>query len=320
MPEDLRTWIVMLRDVSDAVQVEGEPVLMVSLVLDAESGLALGTKVGSDGPDALVQALEMALTKPVGPLAAPTPGVILCAAGLATDIEGALATLRPGAAVPAIRETEAVPDAEDVFDSLLGYLTGRAQPGDPPRSEDWQVAFEVALGYWHQAPWERWSDSVPLHLELGTPDDVATYLGVVLGAEGIQRGLILYPGTALPVGSGDGDPEDPALVPSGTLMFFLDPPSELPAELVAKASRYGWPADAEVVPAFIGKGPDGPVDVSRHDVQHLSLAAAAVVAHDQRGPIVVGTSSDTTGELLLAGDRRARFSLAVSHGRGTTTR
>ncbi|MDQ6781980.1 MAG: hypothetical protein M3063_00730 [Actinomycetota bacterium] len=317
MPDDLRAWIVMLRDISSAVRVEGTPVLMASLVLDAETGLALGSSVASDGPGALAQALETALTKPVGPLQAGRPDLILCTEGLAPRIDAALAALRPGEAVPSIRAAEAVPDAEDVFDSLLGHLSGRAQPADTPGSEDWRVAFEVALGYWQQAPWERWNDTVHLHLqlELSAPDNPATYLGVVLGAEGIQRGLVLYPGTVLPAGLGDWEPGSPVPVPSGTLMFFLDPPSELPAELVTKATRYGWTTDAEVVPAFIRKGPDGPLDVSRRDVQHLSLAAAAVVAHDQRGPIVVGTRSDTTGELDLAGGQRARFSLAVSTGR-----
>lgn len=61
--------------------------------------------------------------------------------------------------------------------------------------------------------------------------------------------------------------------------------------------------------------PEGPLEVSRQDLQHLSLAAAAVVAHDQRGPIVVGTGSDTTGELLLAGGQPPGFWLSVTNER-----
>lgn len=292
----------MVRDVSHSVRVDGEPVVMASLVLDAGTGLALGSSVATDRRGALAPALETALTKPVGPVPAGWPDLILCNGGLGSEIEGALAALRPGETAPPIREGEAVLDAEDIFDSMLGHLSGRGQPDEPPGSEDWRVAVEVALGYWHQAPWERWSDAVPLQIDLSVPDDDAAYLGVVLGAEGIQRGLALNPGTAIPGGP----------IPSGTLMFFLDPPSALPEELVAKAVRYGWEPEAEVVPAFMRQGRDGPVDVSRHDLQHLSLAATAVVAHDRRGPIVVGSSSDTTGELLLAGGQRARFSLAVS--------
>ncbi|MHB1533767.1 MAG: hypothetical protein ACYC1D_03985 [Acidimicrobiales bacterium] len=79
---------------------------------------------------------------------------------------------------------------------------------------------------------------------------------------------------------------------------------------MAKAVRYGWAGDAEVFPAFIRKGPEGPLDVSRQDLRHLTLGAAALVAHDQRGPIVVGARSDTTGELLL-GDGPASLWLSL---------
>jgi hypothetical protein len=313
MPDTPRTWIVMVRDISRSIRVEGEPVVVASLVLDAGTGLALGSTVATDRAGALAPALQTALTKPVGPVRAGRPGLILCAGGLAAEIERSLAVLRPDEAAPPIREGEAVPDAEDIFDSMIGHLSGRAQPDEPPGSEDWRVAIEAALGYWQQAPWERWSDAVPLRIDLSVPSGDATYLGVVLGAEGIQRGLVLYRGTALPRGLGDWVPGRPAPIPSGTLMFFLDPPSELPAELVSKAVRYGWAPEAEVMPMFITQGTGGgPADVGRHDLQHLSLAAAAVVAHDQRGPIVVGSGSDTTGALLLADDQRARFSLAVS--------
>ena len=297
----------MVRDISHSVRVDGQPVVMASLVLDAETGLALGSTVATDRAGALAPALETALTKPVGPVPAGRPDLIVCAEGLAAEIEAALAALRPGEAAPPIREGEAVPDAEDIFDSMIGHLSGRAQPEEPPGPGDWGAAVEAALGYWQQAPWERWSDEVPLQIELSVPNGDATYLGLVLGAAGIQRGLVLYPGTSVPVGF------DGSTAPSGTLMFFLDPPSELPADLAAKAVRYGWNPEAEVMPMFITQGPDGgPVDVSRHDLQHLSLAVAAVVAHDRRGPIVVGSSSDTTGELLLADGQRARFSLTVS--------
>lgn len=315
MPENLRTWIVLLRDVSHSVRVKGQPVVMVGLVLDAETGLALGSTVGVDGPSALAPALEKALTDPVGPLPAGRPDLIVCTGALVPEVEGALATLMPGEEMPPVRQIEAASEAEDIFDSMIGHLAGRTQPVEPPQSEDWRVAFDVALRFWHRAPWERWDDTMPLHLNLTTPDDSATYLGLVLGAEGIQRGLILYPGTALPGGLDDWEPGRPVPVPAGTLMLFLDPPSELPPELVAKAIRYGWAVDAAVVPAFMRKEPEGPLEVSRPDLQHLSLAAAAVVAHDQRGPIVVGTGSDTTGELLLAGGQPASFWLSVTNER-----
>lgn len=278
VPDEPRTWIVMLRDISGVISVRGEPVLMASLVLDAGTGLALGSHVAANGPAALAQVLKSALSEPVGPLAPGRPDLILCGEGLVTDIEVALAQLRPGQVVPPIREGPALPDAEDVFDSLIGHLAGRAQPDDPPGPEEWRVGFEVALAYCRQAPWERWSDAVQFHLELAAPDHGATYLAVVLGGEGIQRGLVLYPGTAVPDGLDDWELGKPVPVPPGTLMLFLDPPSEMPEMLVAKAARYGCAADAEVLPAFVRKGLDGPLDVTRHDLHHLALGAAAVVA------------------------------------------
>ncbi|MGH9087096.1 MAG: hypothetical protein ACRDYZ_03150 [Acidimicrobiales bacterium] len=314
MPGQSQTWIVMLRDVSASVQVEGEPVVVASLVLEAETGLVLGVRVASGGPDALAQALETALTEPPGTLPASTPGLLICARAIATDVETALARLMPSGALPPIRETAPVAGAEDVFDSFLGHLAGRRQPEEPPEPEDWSMAFEAARRYREQAPWDRWSDAVHLLLELDGPDGPARYLCVVLGAEGIQRGLVLYPGTELPATLGHSGPDGPVRPPVGTLMLFLDPPSELPAEVAAKALRYGWPADDELLPAFLGITADGPAEASRRDVQHLSVAAAAVTAHDQRGPIVVGSTSTTTGELALRGGLRATFSLAVSTG------
>ena len=306
----------MLRDISKAVRIKGEPVLMAALVLDPGTGLALGCSVASNGPGALAQSLGAALTKPVGASAPVRPDLILCAEGLASDIEAALATLCPGEGAPPIRQGQAAPEAEAIFDSLIAHLSGRSQPDEPPTPEDWRLGVEVALRYCQQAPWERWNHDVSLRLELGPPDYSATYIAVVLGGEGMKRGLILYPGAALPSRLDDWWPGQALPVPSGTLILIFDSPAEVPGELVAKAVSYGWAADAEVVPAFIKKGPNGPLEMSRHDLHHLTLGAVAVVAHDRRGPIVVGAGSDTTGELILGDGQRAGFSLAVSTGGG----
>ncbi|MHB1533766.1 MAG: hypothetical protein ACYC1D_03980 [Acidimicrobiales bacterium] len=113
--------------------------------------------------------MAMTLNKPVGPLAPGRPDLILCAEGVATEIEAALATLRPGEAAPPIREGGSLPDAEDVFDAMVGHLAGRAQPDEPSGREDWRLGFEAALAYCNQAPWQRWSDAVALRLKLRVP-------------------------------------------------------------------------------------------------------------------------------------------------------
>lgn len=305
----------MLRDVSRSVRVKGEKTVILSLLLDAGTGLALGSGMAADRPSAVSHAVGGALTTAVGPLEPRMPDLVLCAGARVDEVEKALTSLRPDDPMPPVRDAGSVPEAEEVFDSLLGHLIGRSQPEDPPTPGDWRRAFELALDYCNQAPWERWSNAVHLRLELRAPGDgePTDYVGVVLGAEGIQLGLGLCPGSELPAAVGEweaGKPVPP--LPSGTLMIFLDPPPELPPDLLAKAVRYGWSPDAEVVPAFVRSGPRGPLDVSRRDLHHLSLAAAAVVAHDRRGPILVGPDSGTTGELTLAGGSTGRYSLKVS--------
>ncbi len=311
MPEDASTWIVMLRDLSATVQVRGEPMVVASLVLEAKSGMVLAAKVATAPRDALSQALETALTQPVGTLRAPRPGLVLCAEGMGDDVRTVLAGLVAGRAPPPVHETQLGAAAEDIFDALVGHLAGRRQPEEPPAPEDWAMAFDAARSYRAREPWERWSDAVPLDLQLEEPDGPARYVCVVLGAEGVLRGLAVYAGAELPAGSVVSDPDARASLGAGVLAIFLDRPHELPADLVARALRYGWPPDDEVVPAFLVIGPDGPAEPSRRDLQRLVAAATAVTAHDRRGPIVVGPTSATTGEVVLSEGGRVTFSLSV---------
>lgn len=117
-----------------------------------------------------------------------------------------------------------------------------------------------------------------------------------------------------PAGLGDWEPGDAVAPKAGTLMFFLEPPSQAPPGFAAKAARYGWPAEAELVPSWLAAGPDErPSDVSRGDVEQLSVAVAAVVSPDKRGPIVVDATTDTTtGQITLAGGQEASFSVSQS--------
>jgi len=311
VPDDASTGIVMLRDLSAAVEVGGDPTVWASLVLDRQSGLVLAAKVATAPKDALSQALETALAQLPGTLQAQRPGLVLCADGLGDEVRTLLARLVAGRDPPPVRDTQLGDAAEDVFDALVGHLAGRRQPEEPPAPEDWAMAFEAARAYRALAPWERWSDAVPLDLELDEPASRTRYVCVVLGAEGVQRGLAVYPGDELPAGPGAPYPDGRALAGPGVLVLFLDRPSELPADLVARALRYGWPPADEVVPAFLVIEPEGPAEPSRRELQRLAAAAAAVTAHDRRGPIVVGPTSATTGEMTLSDGGRVTFSLSV---------
>ncbi len=300
----------MLRDLSAAVQVRGEATVLAGLVLEAQSGMVLAAKVATAPQDALSQALETALTQPPGTLRARRPGLVLCADGLGDDVRTVLARLVAGRAPPPVHETQLGAAAEDVFDALVGHLAGRRQPEEAPAPEDWAMAFEAARSYRAREPWERWSDAVPLDLELEEPDGPARYVCVVLGAEGVQRGLAVYAGGELPAGAVVSGPDARALAAT-VLALFLDRPPELPADLVARALRYGWSPADEVLPAFLVIGPEGPAEPSRRELQRLAVAVTAVTAHDRRGPIVVGPTSVTTGEVTLSDGERVSFSLSV---------
>ena len=73
------------------------------------------------------------------------------------------------------------------------------------------------------------------------------YVTIVIGADGVQPGLVRYPGGALPDALVDWRPGVPMPVPAGSILFYLDPPAEAPRGFRAKAARYGWPADAGLV-------------------------------------------------------------------------
>ena len=102
-----------------------------------------------------------------------------------------------------------------------------------------------------------------------------------------------------------GRPGERVSVPGGTVMFYLDPPHETPPEFLAKAVRYGWPTDADLVPAWVVGGPDGPADLDQAAVHRLTLAINAVITHDREPP----DATVTTGELTLGGEIPGGFTV-----------
>lgn len=300
--------MVLARDVTGTVVVAGQPRVVVALILDAGTGLVRGVSVGGTVRQACSSAARAALTTPAGPLPPRRPVRVLYDDRNADGILAALDEALPGRPEPALVPGRPPAQAEDVFDALVGHLTGVEQPTEPPEPPDWAQLFSDAAEYCRAQPWHLWSDTDRLDLTTETDAESVSSVVIVYGGAGIQRGL-----AALPAHEVQGRPGSPArsaapagpALPPGTLVLYLDPPLEVPAERLAKARRYGWPDDVELAPIVARVGPEGLVDLDRSGARHLSLALAAVMAH--RGPRRSGT---TTGTLLLGGDTPGRFTIS----------
>jgi hypothetical protein len=301
---DEPTWIVLVRDVSHTVRIDGESCVVASLVLDADTGLVRGMSVGQTGADACVQAMRSALTRPAGGLSPMRPSRVLCGIGHRELVATQLAVVLGDGPLPEVSEVVSA-EAEDILDSFVGHMAGRAQPDQFATPGDWAMLVEHADAYRRAAPWRRWTDQDHLDLVVRVDGTPARYVTIVIGAEGVQHGLVLYPGGALPAGLGDWRPGAPTPVPAGAILFYLDPPAEAPQEFTAKAARYGWPADADLTPVWLSTGQHGPADLDRAAVQRLTLAIAAVLARD-RHP---GRSGPTTGTCTLAAGQQGSYTL-----------
>src|SRR5205085_2715038 len=94
-----------------------------------------------------------------------------------------------------LAEVDAVDEAEDLFDSFVGHMSGRKQPTEFPEPGQWRLLIGAARRYHTAAPWRRWPpDWVELLLELHHDSRVDRYVASVLGHERIQRGLVICPG------------------------------------------------------------------------------------------------------------------------------
>jgi hypothetical protein len=312
MAELGRTWMVLLRNVSHAMHVAGEDQLMAALVLHAETGLVLGVSISGNAAEALAGAFDAALTNRASDLQPAPPARVVSLVEAAPEVRKAIAAASFGS--PELIEAGSIPEAEDIFDSLVGHMAGRAQPTEPPSTEDWSMLVGQALAFLRAEPWARWSDVVPLGLQLTVDGTAATYVAIVMGNAGVQRGLALYPGMTMPSGLRSPGPRPgpgSALeaTPSGTLLLMLDRPGETPTAFADKALRYGWPASAAYLPTLVSVGPDGPCDLAGVDAQRLQVAIAAVVALDGRGLALAGGAGAMTGRVALADGSHAEFEI-----------
>ena len=304
--------MVLTRDVPATVRVRGADRLAAAMVLDADTALVRGIAIEQTTGKALEQAVSAALTQPAAKLPPGTPDRVMCASGLAEPVRTAL-TAAGSADRCVIVEVQPGPDAEDIFDSFLGHMAGRAQPDEFPTPADWHVLIEQTADFRQAEPWTRWSDEQDLVVELQLPGGALSYTAVVMGQAGVQHGLALYPGDQLPAGLREPGPAEQAPIPpAGTLLVTLDPPEEVPVELSAKAIRYGWPAEDNLVPVFIAFTAAGPREVGRDDAQRLSAGIAAVLAVDRRGPTPADVAGKPiTGSILVGGHQPVGF--AVRH-------
>ncbi len=304
MSESEPTWIVLARDVSATITVQGLPQVVAGVVLDADTGLIRGVSMRATVRQACLDACRAALTTPAGPLPPRPPSTVVYHDRHAGEILAALRETLPDPGAPTLVAAPPAPEAEDILDSLVGHLAGRRQPSEPPDSDDWVHLFAQAAAYQRTRPWQLWSDAHPLDLVVEVDGEQTRYVAVVIGQAGIQLGLALYPGTEIPQQLGRWRPGQQVPLSEGSLVLWLDPPDESPAEYVAKAIRYGWPQDAELSPIPASIDSEGMSDLDRTSAHHLTVALAAVVAH--QGP---RRDQRTSGSTALADGIPAGFTI-----------
>ena len=278
------------------------------MVLDVATGLVLAGSVAVTPADAVDDACRMALHQPMVPAGAPVarrPETVHCDGPL----EPAVAKAFKAAGQVAVAEGPVYPEAEDVFDSLVGFLAGRAQPNEMPSPADWAALYAAAHDFYTAAPWSRWADTARLKAELDIAGSEETCTVIVLGNEEVQHGLAVVP--VGPEESREVAWEDGGV--PGTALLLFDPPSEVPAELSMKAARYGWPQDAHLVPVTMVLDDGSGHEPSSSEVRRLTVAAMATTDHTSRSLSVVGHEpATTTGVIKFADGPEASYAVTTA--------
>jgi hypothetical protein len=300
----------MSRDVSHAVRVPDEPVVVAALILDVDTGLIRGLSVGETVPNALAQAVERALTVPAGSLPPGHPQRILAAVGLGDPTAAELAR-RPGLSlVPSVEEIIPGASAEDIFDAFVGSISGRRQPSDPPDPADWKILFDQVQAYAEAAPWKHWADDIDFVIDLAVEGEQRYVKAVVMGNAGVQTGLALFPGNVIETSLEHRDPAAPWPYDPETLACTLDSPLGVPLEIRGRALRYGWPETAQLVPTFFCLEEEGGRDFSKSEARLFAVVTAAVLSHDRRHRRPLATPElPTEGQFAMPHSGSARYSV-----------
>lgn len=309
MPVDTPTWIVRSRDVAHLAHDDSDPLRAIGVVVDQGSRSIVGVTTAADEADACVDALHVAVFTPNMQVYSRTPARVLCPRERVDDVRDAVSSLF-SPHLPDVVEGDPHNVVEDVLDALVGVISGRAQPssGEIVSPDDWRHLVDQCVAYRAAEPWTRWTLGDQLTVIVDVDQNPASFLAVVIGADGTRRGVLLYPTDAAPAGQLDHD-LDGAPPPDGTLMFYLDADGESPIEFRNKAVRYGWP-DVADAPVWIKSMPGQLGDVSRTDVHHLTLALAGVLEHDRPRLPAADRAGTTSGVLALANDLAGSFTVS----------
>ncbi len=189
---DAPTWIVLARDVSDSVIVGGQRRTILAAVLDAENGLLVNVSPGTSLEGVLGRALKSALVTPAPPLAKAVPQRLVVPPDLLQATQAAVGRLS-WLADTAVSEGTGMDEAEEIMDSLVGHLEGRAQPDDLPAADDYRVLYRELQAYVGAEPWKRWTDSNWFTAHLDLDGDQAELDCIVLGNAGVQHGFNAVP-------------------------------------------------------------------------------------------------------------------------------
>jgi hypothetical protein len=307
------TWIVISRDISDAVDLDDVDAVVVSIIVDQETGLVRGTSLGATASQARVEAMIAALTRAVEPFTStPAPRLVVCSVGEAAEVGADLATALEqagaGPGVMPVEEAELPAEVSEILDELVDVLQRGMGPTDEPTPEDWGVLVEHTWKYAQAQPWLTWPDELQLRLVLTVEGEETSYVAAVIGAEGMQPGLVLYPGedhSAVLVPDEDWEPEDPLPFHPGSLLLHLNPPDDTVEEMAAQALRHGWPSDAALMPVWLSAAPEGFADLEREEAVLFALALAGVMARDQQP--LDSRASRITGKVDLPGGGEGHY-------------
>jgi hypothetical protein len=268
--------------------------VVVGLVLDADSGLILGSGAAGSARQALEQCLRSALAS-----GAP-PAHLICQPGRTTAVRAAAKAV--GLASPVLG-AELPLEAEDILDSMLGDLGGYRSNQDPPSPAAWAALMSATHDFLETAPWIRVPDTVALPAELRVGGRTARYRAVVLGQAEVETGLLLVPEGSAPISE-----LNPAALPEGALGIVFMAEKEMPVAS-RRAHRFGWPTKLGLVPMFFCAQKSSGGEPSQEQADHLLLALAAVQAFDKADHIARLRGS-VKGLLRLPDGPQGRFRLA----------
>ncbi|HEU5033535.1 MAG TPA: hypothetical protein VFT62_02125 [Mycobacteriales bacterium] len=299
------TWIVLARDVSDSVTIHGQRRTVLAAALDVDTGLIVNVLPGTSVDSVLPRALKAALVSPAAPLPKAVPNRIVAPPELLQDVTAAAAGLSKLANTEVI-EGEQMHEAEEILDSLVGHMEGRAQPDDPPSVQDWRQLYGELAAFTEAAPWKRWTDSdwFPARLELD--GHVAELDCLVLGNAGVQHGFNAIPDANDLLKASTSGGKNTLEHLDEALIVHLDPWRETHGLNADKARRYGWPSEARFVPSLLTVRDRQPADLSRTDARLLALAIRGVLSQDNRRLVPADTRA-LTGEFTFEDGAVGRY-------------